>query len=99
LLNIIILAYVNLLISVTGSSSAFLAHEVEGEWLQSLQSSRNHQPPITLPQYQSSVSGPALMPHVEQKQRTLPQKYTVLPPITSYAVKPVDLSDNVQRVG
>jgi len=51
-----------------------------------------------LPQYQSFVSGPAMMPYVEQKQRILPQKYSVLPPITAYTAKPVYPVDNVQRV-
>jgi len=53
-----------------------------------------------LPPYQSFVSEPAVMPPVEQNQRILPQKYTVLPPITAYAAKPVQRQppENVQRV-
>jgi len=84
-------------VSASGSLSPFLSHEVDGELLYSFQSQTKQQPP-TLLQYQSYVNGPALMPYVEQRQHTLPQKYSVLPPITAYAAKPMYTPDNVQRV-
>lgn len=89
--------FVTVLMQGFADPSSVLLQDVKEKLVYSLQSPARQAPRQLLQRrpYQHSVIGAPAMSFLEQKQLNLPQKYTVLPPISAYATQP---SLNTQRV-